>query len=179
MTPIALLREEHRVIGRALDAIDAVAERLAADERVPEGLWAALLDWLRRFADIRHHEKEEQLLFPALLRAGLPREGGPIAVMLDEHEGGRALVTSMAAGSPREQAACARDFTSLLREHIRKEDRVLFPLAEALLDTDTLEQLRREFERADEERSGAQTIAAAEIVLDGLASALESRAGVH
>src|SRR3989338_7274351 len=33
-----------------------------------------------------HHHKEEQVLFPALEKKGIPNEGGPIGVMLMDHE---------------------------------------------------------------------------------------------
>ncbi len=174
MTPTAILRDEHRVILKALDILDATAARLAVGDAIPEALWSALLDWLQGFADARHHAKEEQLLFPALIRAGLPSPGGPVDVMLEEHEIGRDLVRAMAQGGPVHRATETRRYTALLRDHIAKEDTVLFPLADELLPSAEIERLRREFERADAERGRAQSIAAAQAVLDGLATALEA-----
>ncbi len=48
------------------------------------------------FADQCHHGKEEDLLFPAMEAAGIPRESGPIGVMLEEHNIGRQYVRGMA-----------------------------------------------------------------------------------
>jgi hemerythrin-like domain-containing protein len=180
MTAIKILREEHRVILKALGVLEATADRLTSGERVPDALWAALLDWLRTFADIRHHAKEEELLFPAMLWAGVPGEGGPVAVMLEEHDRGRALVAGMADGEPSYRAKQAWEYAQLLRDHIMKEDLVLFPLADTVLDAGQVELLRRAFDRADHDDDGPTwSIDAAELVLDGLAAALEGPVAVH
>ena len=107
VTATGALRDEHRVILKALDVLEAATDRLAAGSPVPEAAWSALLDWCVHFADARHHAKEERLLFPALEAGGLG-SGGPIAVMLEEHEMGRRLVRGMRGGGPQSRAADAR-----------------------------------------------------------------------
>mgnify|MGYP003865111075 CR=1 FL=1 len=54
-----------------------------------------ILEFLKIFADRCHHGKEEELLFPALETAGIPRDRGPLGVMLSEHQSGRALIKDM------------------------------------------------------------------------------------
>jgi hemerythrin-like domain-containing protein len=171
LTPTAVLREEHRVILKALDVLEAAAGRLAAGEGVSDESWQALLDWLRVFADARHHAKEEHLLFPAMIRAGLPAEGGPVDVMLEEHTLGRALVAAMAEGAPIHRASQARHYVRVLRDHIDKEHLVVFPLAEDVLDGAEVGRLTREFETYDLAQGRGWSIAAAEARLDALASA--------
>ena len=97
-TPTEVLREEHRVILRALGVLEAAAARLAGGRPLPEGWWPEIIAWLRSFADKNHHAKEETSLFPAMVKAGVPSDGGPIGVMLEEHQRGRALVRAMEAG---------------------------------------------------------------------------------
>lgn len=176
VTPTGVLREEHRVILKALDVLEAAAERLVADVVVPEPAWLALLDWLGRFADARHHAKEERLLFPALEAAGVPRAGGPIGVMLEEHDLGRALVRDMRAGPAADRAARAWEYVRLLRAHIAKEDEVLFELADALLDAPAADALRRGYAAADLEQGAATEPAAAQAALERLAAALDATA---
>jgi hemerythrin-like domain-containing protein len=134
--PTAILRDEHVIILRALDALETAVGRLEAGHGPPDAWWDDVLHWLRTFADRSHHGKEEDLLFPAMIRAGVPSGGGPIDVMLEEHERGRALVRAMAATSGADRAAAARDYVVLLRAHIDKENEVLFPLADAILTDD-------------------------------------------
>ncbi len=132
-TPTDVLRDEHGLILRGLDVLETAAGRLEAGQEPPDGWWEDALDWLRSFADRTHHAKEEDLLFPAMIRAGLPSAGGPIDVMLEEHERGRALVRAMSVSTGAARAAAAREYVALLRAHIDKENEVLFPLADAVL----------------------------------------------
>jgi hemerythrin-like domain-containing protein len=53
------------------------------------------LKFFQIFADKCHHGKEENSLFPLLEVRGVPREGGPIEVMLYEHQLGRSYVKAM------------------------------------------------------------------------------------
>lgn len=95
-SPTDTLREEHRVILRAIALLEVAAGRLTDGRPLPDGWWENLLDWLRHFADRNHHAKEETHLFPALAQAGIPAAGGPVSVMLEEHTEGRALIQAMA-----------------------------------------------------------------------------------
>lgn len=173
MTPTEALVEEHRLILKALDVLEAAAGRLEAGEPLPDSWWRTLLDWLRGFADARHHAKEENVLFPAMVRCGAPERGGPVDVMLEEHVTGRSLVAAMADGAPRERASTARQYVRLLRDHIDKENAILFPFAEAILDPPTVEAVRRDFEAADLAYERTLAPAVAEAALERLAAALE------
>jgi hemerythrin-like domain-containing protein len=179
MTPIEALLEEHRLILKALDLLEAAAGRLEAGDAVPDSWWRTLLDWLRGFADARHHAKEENVLFPAMVRCGAPERGGPIDVMLEEHVEGRALLAAMADGTPGHRASAARRYVRLLRDHIDKENGILFPFAEAIFDPATVVVVRREFETADEAADGTLTPALAEATLERLAAAREVASGTR
>ncbi|HEU5193093.1 MAG TPA: hemerythrin domain-containing protein [Methylomirabilota bacterium] len=85
----------------------------------------------------------------------MPACGGPIDVMLEEHAEGRALVAAMAEGRAAARAATARRYVRLLREHIAKENEILFPLADAVLDDAAQAVLLREFAQADAELGAA------------------------
>jgi hemerythrin-like domain-containing protein len=170
-TPTDVLREEHRVILRALGVLEAAAARLAGGRPLPEGWWPEIIWWLRAFADKNHHAKEETSLFPAMVKAGVPSTGGPIDVMLEEHRRGRTLVRAMEAGESAALAA-AREYVGLLREHIEKENGVLFPLADAVLDEAAQRALQREFEAVEAEQGRDASIPHAEAVVERLTAAL-------
>jgi len=140
VNPTDVLKREHRVIERALAALEVAAERLLAGERVDPAFFLRAAEFIKEFADGCHHHKEEGVLFPAMQEAGVPVEGGPIGVMLEEHEEGRRLSAAMregamrlgagAAEAGRDTAENALGYVALLRGHILKEDNVLFPMAE-------------------------------------------------
>jgi hemerythrin-like domain-containing protein len=174
MTPTDLLREEHRVILGALDVLERAVDRAAAGRAVADAWWTGAVAWLRTFADRNHHAKEETALFPAMVKAGVPSEGGPIAVMLEEHVEGRRLVTAMDTGAGAARLAACRAYVVLLRAHIEKENGIVFPLADAVLDEQAVQGLRREFDAIEAEQGAAATITGAEPALARLAAALEA-----
>jgi len=150
MKPTAELSHEHQAILRMITILDHIADRLDTGAAVdPDDLDRAV-DFIRAFADKCHHGKEEGHLFPEMEKAGIPREHGPIGVMLAEHAEGRRLTGEMAAAVPvwrRGDGAgrlgfvqAARSYIALLTQHIHKEDHVLFPMADARLSP---EQQRR------------------------------------
>jgi len=161
-TPTEVLKSEHRVIEKVLDGLERLAQ---APEKSSLPKWAQAIDFARNFADKCHHLKEEQLLFPALERHGIPREGGPIGMMLAEHEEGRGYVRAMAAAlesasaNPVEALAVlqrkAVAYIRLLREHIEKENEVLFHMADSVLSAEEQKQLVHEFEEHELKEIGS------------------------
>jgi hemerythrin-like domain-containing protein len=179
MNPIETLKNEHEAVRltlRILDTIVAGAEKTGTVSR-PEHL-EMLLEFFRVFVDTCHHGKEEALLFPALEAAGIPREGGPIGVMLNEHERGREHVRGMKAALTRVQdgestavtdlAQHARAYIQLLDQHIEKENNVLFAMAAQHLPAARLNQLNGEFEKIETEKIGAGRHEAFHRMLDEL-----------
>jgi hemerythrin-like domain-containing protein len=176
-TPTDVLRDEHVVILRGLDLLEAAAGQAEDGRDPPEPWWNDVLAWFRLFADRNHHGKEETVLFPAMIRAGAPPEGGPIDVMLDEHVEGRALLHAMARNAPGERARAARHYAQFLRDHIDKEQGVVFPLAEAILDDPALEWVAREFRAVEAEHGQGASLDSARAAVEGLAAALAVPAG--
>jgi len=157
----ALLSDEHRVIERVLAAVERLTQKPAGEAIEP---WKKALDFIRHFADQCHHFKEEKVLFPALEEHGIPNEGGPIGTMLQEHEEGRSYVRAMfdalgkiETGDQSAQAALfenARQYLRLLREHIQKEDDILFRMADEVISEDEQRQLLKTFETHEAEEIG-------------------------
>ena len=165
MTAIEELMTEHRAIERMLTVLEAAGGRLEAGERVRPGLFRDAVDFVRNFADRCHHGKEEENLFPRLEELGVPREGGPLGVMLLEHDEGRAYIGAIAdavgayesgdEAAGRTIAGNAAGYVGLLRGHIQKEERVLFPMADQVLSGDDQRSLEDSFQRIETEVMGA------------------------
>lgn len=160
--PTEILSDEHRVIERVL----GVLQRLTAVPVNPSlEQWRKALDFFRHFADQCHHFKEEKVLFPALEEHGIPREGGPIGMMLAEHEEGRGHVRSMidaveqvAKGNGAASTTLlnhARAYVTLLREHIQKEDDILFRMADEVIPEEEQRRILKDFENHEAEEMGA------------------------
>jgi hemerythrin-like domain-containing protein len=156
-----VLSDEHRIIERVL----AVVEKLAtAPMEGSLDVWRKALDFFSHFADQCHHFKEEQVLFPAMEGRGIPRDGGPIGMMLMEHEEGRGYVRSMlgaiALVETKNEAAKeilidkGKAYLRLLKEHIQKEDEILFRIADDVISPDEQKELLRSFEEHEVKEIG-------------------------
>lgn len=158
MRPTEDLRHEHEAVLEMLDILGRMADRLEKKEAVDPVHLDQVIDFLRGFVDKCHHGKEETSLFPAMGAAGVPRTGGPIGLMLEEHERGRGLVRRMAAATTPIHvgfARAAREYITLLTQHIAKENDVLFPMADNLFSAQTQANLEAEFEVIEERVVGA------------------------
>jgi hemerythrin-like domain-containing protein len=164
MSATNVLKNEHRGVERMLAIVETATRRLEAGSDVPPDLFLSAVDFFRGFTDGCHHAKEEEKLFPALERHGVPRAGGPVGVMLMQHEQGRAYVRAMAEAAERyskgDKSAVpalvenGRGYVDLLRQHIAKEDGILFPLADQALSSAEQAQLFEDFEAIERERTG-------------------------
>ncbi|MEK7239261.1 MAG: hemerythrin domain-containing protein [Gemmatimonadota bacterium] len=162
---IEVLMQEHRVIERVLDALERAVSQLDRSVAVRPGFFLEAADFMAGFADGCHHRKEEGVLFGAMIDSGAPREGGAIDMMLDEHEQGRAFTRAMReaarrleagdAAARRQVVSSARGYVALLRDHIAKEDEMLFPMADGLLSAQRHDDVMRGFEQIEREDADA------------------------
>lgn len=165
MDAIETLMNEHREIERVLDALVAFADEVRRKGTTEKEELSQFVTFVREFADACHHGKEEGVLFAAMVEHGFPRNGGPIAVMLAEHDQGRGLVRILKAqaeqpdpwsdGDRQEIADVARGFAEMLRAHIQKEDAVLYPMAEQHLPPEALRRVGEDCETFEAERTGS------------------------
>ncbi|MBI4395914.1 MAG: hemerythrin domain-containing protein, partial [Elusimicrobia bacterium] len=161
MKPTEVLKSEHEVILRALDCVEEMASQTELTGVLDQKNAGQAVEFLQTFADRCHHAKEENHLFRRLIDMGWPSDGGPVGVMLAEHEEGRALIRNMAEAVHKWKAgdqATLRDFTvsasgyvELLRQHIMKENNILFPMADGALRPEDQFALQVAFTKAEKE----------------------------
>jgi len=164
MQATQILMDEHRVIERVIASLDSATSGMEQGEPVRPGFYLDAADFIKGFADGCHHRKEEGVLFVAMADAGMPTQAGPIAVMLAEHEQGRTYTRAMRQAAERLQAGDesaradvirnARGYAALLRQHIAKEDGVLFPMADQVIPVSAQGQVAEDFERVEHEETG-------------------------
>lgn len=166
MNPIDILKTEHRAIENALEILDRIAGEIGTAAGAADDA-AGLIDFLKTFADACHHGKEEDLLFPVLEEIGVSKKGGPIGVMLAEHDQGRAHIAGMhqvladlaggRADAPDRFRQHAASYVALLRAHIQKEEKVLFEIAARGLSKVRLSHLGDAFNDFERRRMGDGT----------------------
>ena len=164
MKPTEILSSEHCVIEHILKALTMAADKIREDQQVRPGFFIDASDFIKEFADGCHHKKEEGVLFKAMAESGMSLQNGPIAVMLHEHEQGRLYTREMREAARRLELGDdsarkaivenALGYTTLLRQHIYKEDNILFPMANRAISLDHQNKLISDFERLEQEETG-------------------------
>jgi len=114
---------------------------------------------IKNYADGVHHQKEEDLFFPLLEERGFSTQQGPVAVMLHEHTLGRNFVKGLSEalvlynGGDKSAILAIRNningYIALLRNHISKENNILFRMADKVLSEDDNQKLTKEFAKVE------------------------------
>ncbi len=164
MKAIEELRAEHEGILVILDVLVRISQKIKAGGSVPVEHLKQIVEFLQVFADKCHHGKEEGILFPAMEAGGVPKAGGPLGVMLSEHDMGRSLIGEMKSliqayeagdkGALTTLTDPALQYVDLLKSHIRKENEVLFAMAEPAIPEAKQKDLAERFEKFEDEVIG-------------------------
>ena len=137
----ASLRKDHDLIEKVIKAMEATIQLLNDGKKIPESILLPVIDFSKNFTDVCHHSKEENSLFPALEQAGMPRNMGPIAMMLMDHERSREIGKNMeesaseylSSGNSENLINFMKQYVEHITEHLWKENNRLFMMAEARL----------------------------------------------
>ena len=168
MKATEVLSEEHRVIERVITALETGAWKLEQNETVHPDFFIQATDFIKGFADGCHHKKEEGVLFKYMVENGMPVEGSPVGVMLQEHELGRQYTRSLRSAAEQmknsdgvqkqnaqsEVIKNARLYAMLLRQHIGKEDQILFPMADRIIPISQHDAVWDGFEHVEHDETG-------------------------
>jgi hemerythrin-like domain-containing protein len=159
--PTEELEQEHRIIQQVVGGMAVIIEKLESGKEIDPAVLTDLSEFMQTFGDKCHHGKEEDYLFKLLEKKGVPVSGCPLAVLLHEHEKGRSLMADLKLTSetyirtPRagKEALIGtlRKLIELYPAHIWKEDYLLFPMTNKLLNDSEQRELLTQFERHDSE----------------------------
>lgn len=157
--PTETLMSEHRIIEKVLSAMRGLADAVTSGKAVERDKLEGLVPFMREFADAYHHAKEEHRLFPRLVERGLPSRNGPVQAMCAEHQTGRDLVGQLEVainrylGKPDPADADLPDALNAIVDyytrHIWKEDNILFPMADRVLNEDDQTDLAAAFDEVN------------------------------
>jgi hemerythrin-like domain-containing protein len=160
MDALQSLGRDHRLIARVLDAFEIYVGYVEA--RIPVERFDLLrfVAFFQDHGDLYHHVKEESLLFPALVAAGVSWNDDPLARLRSEHDQEHYLLSSLDHSALYGQSwseddrlhflSVAKEFISFQRNHMRFENGEVFPLAERTLSEFACARLSRDMERFEE-----------------------------
>jgi hemerythrin-like domain-containing protein len=153
---IEVLMGEHRLIEQALGSLETYGDAVRGGARAQREIVGDYARFFSGFTDACHHGKEEDILFQRMMERGFPREAGPLAVMFHEHELGRSHVHALSELGIGQGDVAQADaqrllhhveaYVPLLRQHITKEDVILYPMALQFLTGPELDAMNTQFE---------------------------------
>jgi hemerythrin-like domain-containing protein len=135
------LRKDHDLIEKAISAMATTASLLKDGKKIPESILLPTIDFAKNFTNVCHHGKEEDALFPALAKTGVPTTMGPIHRMIREHETTKLIAEKLEEFAKKYletgDSANLVDALELYVEHVSahlwKENNKLFQMANARL----------------------------------------------
>ena len=157
---IRILRNEHRSISSVLHGLQELARTAKNPQVRPDfSVLRAMIYYIDAFPERLHHPKENDVLFPRVL-ARSPDATTLVQELRDEHDKGavlirdldRALIAFEIAwpfGADRFDDA-VRAYSNFHWDHMRKEEKVLLPLAETTLTDEDWQVVAAEFERNED-----------------------------
>jgi hemerythrin-like domain-containing protein len=158
------LKDEHEGIKLMLNIMETIANDLKKGKELNISHYEKILEFIKGFADKCHHGKEEDILFPAMENHGMLKEGGPIAVMLHDHQLGRDHIKSLSTAleefkggnkpAIKSIISSSLSYVHLLRNHIEKKNNILFMMADKVLDEEEQSKIFDAFEKLEVEKIG-------------------------
>lgn len=157
--PIAILIDEHKMIIRVVEALRVFAENMEDGWEVEEDTLNEIIEFMRLFAQKWHHAKEEDVLFPALIKRGVPATGCPLIHLKNEHKKSNDYVANLVHSMEIHRMSSVEGWADVIQglknlyshypNHIWKEENMLFPMANRILTIEDLQRLMVGFERID------------------------------
>ena len=155
MESVEILKREHRTVLLVVKAARRDLEGAGETREVAEDEVEQLLDFFRYFTNSCHDPKEEDLLFTALHRRGLPWDDYPLRELVREHEEMRVVLDSASdwlplvrAGDTTAKMSFLHDlkiYLDLVEWHMAAEEEAIFPMVQELLTARDLEELSDAF----------------------------------
>jgi hemerythrin-like domain-containing protein len=139
--PTDTLRKDHDLIEKSVLAMKITASLLKDGKKISESILLPTIDFAKNFTNMCHHGKEEDALFPALGKVGVPTTMGPIRKMIMEHETTKQITEKIEEFAKNyletEDSTKLVDALELYVEHVNahlwKENNRLFMMADARL----------------------------------------------
>ena len=153
------LQKDHKLIEKVLHALDTTVKLLKEGKKIPEQILLPTIDFTQNFTDICHHGKEEESLFPALEKAGMPSHMGPIRMMIIEHKRTKAIAEKLELASKKyletndsaDLILTLQVYVQHVTEHLWKENNRLFKMADARL-TNNVKDVDKNLEEIEEKK---------------------------
>ena len=145
------LVDDHRLISRVLSAFGGFLDEAESSGVLDMVELNRFIVFFREFVELLHHEREEEILFPAMESVGYSKNGAPLAHIHDQHERECALLLRLrklavetsppAAARQARVLETGRELIEFEQAHMQKENELLYPAMKQEFSGQTLAAL--------------------------------------
>src|SRR3989338_5578833 len=153
-----ILMDEHKYILKVADALEKEYLGIKKGKQINKEFLTEIIDFIRNYADRFHHDKEEEILFREMCKGDVAGKlhCNAISQMVYEHDLGREFVKNMLEAIDKDNKnkliENAKGYVDLIREHIYKEDNILYPMADDAIDDVLEDKMLVKFKKEETKR---------------------------
>lgn len=151
-----ILSGEHKNILKVISALEKECGALKLNKEINKDFFKNAIDFIRNYSDKFHHAKEEDILFVEFCKEAHKAHCNPVDQMLHEHKLGREFVKNMEEGlnrnDPKAIVENGLQYAGLLKDHIFKEDTILYPMIDEVLDEKTQQSIMERAENVEQDK---------------------------
>ena len=159
MTPTENLTNEHKDIIELLNIMNKIAENIKSNNVFYTKDVEDIIDYLKHFIELSPNVKEK-ILYPSLELSGIPIENESISIMLYEHALAQNYLNEISSSV--ENCKIGNDFSGemladnlnkyvvLIKNHIHKEEKIIFPIAIKELSEEKQKEIYKQFKEIEE-----------------------------
>src|ERR1035437_328611 len=156
MKPTDNLMIEHREISELLNIMSVIADNIKSKDVFYPNDIEEIIDYLIILLDKSHHGKEEEVFYPELILSGIPKEKAPLSIINYEHILAKRYLNEISSCvvnckigndfSGELLADSLINYVVLIQNHIKREEEIVFPLANEAFSIEKQNEISQKFE---------------------------------
>ncbi len=154
-SPIVLLMNEHEIITSAIDIAMKADSLIGKNDELYSKVARNLLSFFRNYADNVHHKKEDNILFPEMIRKNEMMKEGVLKEMNENHHDFHDMINNaeqyLIKGDYLRAQQQLHVYADALLDHIAVENEEVFQIAASIFDDNELETMYFRFIDIDRE----------------------------
>ncbi|MEK6859711.1 MAG: hemerythrin domain-containing protein [Nanoarchaeota archaeon] len=151
-----ILSEEHVNILKVIEILERECDLLEKGKNIDKEFFLEVIDFIKNYADKFHHAKEEDILFKEFCKKESELHCNPVEQMLHEHDMGRNFVKGISEGLEENNKEKIIEnsigYCRLLKDHIFKEDNILYPMTDEVINEKIQESMLKKFQDIENKR---------------------------
>jgi len=160
MTPTENLIKEHKEINELLEIMSKIAAKIKSKDVFYPTDVEEIIDYLIIIIDKSHQGKEDEVFYPELISTGISKETEPLSIINYEHVLAKrylkeisSCVVNCKIGNDFSGDLLADSLTNyviVIQNHIKREEEIVFPIANEVFSTEKQNEILQRFEVIDQ-----------------------------